>query len=70
VRADYWEQLTSEVKAPSRTRNRKTWQKKAGVRNEALDCEVYALHAARRLKTNLLQPAHWDAIEAGSGSAA
>lgn len=63
VRADYWEQLTSEVKAPSRTRNRKTWQKKAGVRNEALDCEVYALHAARRLKTNLLQPAHWDAIE-------
>lgn len=64
VRADYWEQLTSEVKAPSRTRNRKTWQKKAGIRNEALDCEVYALHAARRLKTNLMQPAHWDAIEA------
>ncbi|WP_284186387.1 phage terminase large subunit family protein [Zoogloea oryzae] len=65
VRPDYWEQLTSEVKAPSRiNRNRLTWQKKAGVRNEALDCEVYALHAARRLKTNLMQPGHWDAIEA------
>ncbi len=65
VRPDYWEQLVSEVKAPSRiNRNRKTWQKKAGIRNEALDCEVYALHAARRCKTNLMQPAHWDAIEA------
>jgi phage terminase large subunit GpA-like protein len=64
VRADYWEQLVSEVKAPSRlNRNRKTWTKKSGVRNEALDCEVYALHAARSLKTNLMHEAHWSAIE-------
>lgn len=64
VRADYWEQLVSEVKAPSRlNRNRKVWQKKAGVRNEALDAEVYALHAARAIKTHLLHEAHWDAIE-------
>ena len=38
--------------------------KKAGKRNEALDCEVYALHAARSLKTNLMRPAHWAAFEA------
>jgi phage terminase large subunit GpA-like protein len=60
VRPDYWEQLVSEVKAPSRfNRNRKTWTKKSGVRNEALDCEVYALHAARSVKTNLMHEAHW-----------
>lgn len=64
VRPDYWEQLTSEVKAPHRTmRNRKVWQKKSGVRNEALDCEVYALHAARSLKLNLLKEGHWADIE-------
>jgi len=64
VRPDYWEQLVSEVKAPSRTnRYRKAWQKLAGVRNEALDCEVYALHAARSLKTNLMRAIHWAAIE-------
>lgn len=64
VRADYWEQLVSEVKAPSRlNRNRKVWTKKSGVRNEGLDCEVYALHAARSLKTNLMHEAHWAAIE-------
>jgi phage terminase large subunit GpA-like protein len=64
VRPDYWEQLTSEVKAPSKAnRAKKTWQKKGGVRNEALDCEVYALHAARSLKTNLMHDAHWTALE-------
>lgn len=64
VRADYWEQLTSEVKAPSKAnRARKSWQKKGGARNEALDCEVYALHAARSLKTNLLHEAHWASME-------
>lgn len=64
VRPDYWEQLVSEVKAPSRlNRNRKAWQKKGGVRNEGLDAEVYALHAARALKTNLMHEAHWVAIE-------
>jgi phage terminase large subunit GpA-like protein len=65
VRADYWEQLVSEVKAPHRTvKGKKVWQKKAGVRNEALDSEVYALHAARALKTHLMKDAHWTAIEA------
>lgn len=65
VRTDYWEQITSEVKAPHRTvRNKKVWQKKSGVRNEALDCEVYALHAARSIKLNLWKEERWLAEEA------
>ncbi len=64
VRPDYWVQIVSEVKAPHRTiRGRKVWQKKSGVRNEALDCEVYALHAARSLKIHLWKESHWDARE-------
>ncbi|WP_220457695.1 hypothetical protein, partial [Vibrio marinisediminis] len=31
---------------------------------EALDCEVYALHAARVLRIQLKKPADWDNIEA------
>lgn len=64
VRSDYYDQITSEVKAPHRTiRNRKVWQKKAGVRNEALDGEVYALHAARSLKINLWKDRTWEVLE-------
>lgn len=64
VRSDYYAQITSEVKAPSRSlRHRKTWQLKAGQRNEALDCEVGALHAARALKIPLLKPSHWEQLE-------
>jgi phage terminase large subunit GpA-like protein len=33
------------------------------VRNEALDCEVYCLHAARSVKVHLMHEAHWTAIE-------
>ena len=64
VRPDYWEQLTSEIKAPHKTiKSRKVWQKRSGVRNEALDCEVYALHSAMSLKLHLLKPSHWNALE-------
>lgn len=64
VRTDYYEQITSEIKVPHRTvRNRKVWQKKSGVRNEGLDCEVYALHASRRLRVHLFKPAQWDDLE-------
>jgi phage terminase large subunit GpA-like protein len=64
VRPDYWEQLTSEIKAPHRTvKNKKVWQKKSGVRNEALDCEVYAFHAARSLKINLLKEYQWTELD-------
>ncbi|MNT35642.1 Phage terminase large subunit [compost metagenome] len=65
VRPDYWRQITAEVKAPSRRHHyRKVWQKKAGEPNEATDCETYALHAARSLKTHLLQEHDWAALDA------
>jgi phage terminase large subunit GpA-like protein len=65
IRPDWYEQITSEVKAPHRTvRNKKVWQKKAGVRNEALDTEVYGLHAARSLKINLWKEERWQVEEA------
>lgn len=64
VRADYWEQLTSEVKAPSRRlRGRMVWQLRSGRRNEVLDCEIYCMHAARALKTHIATPATWDLIK-------
>ena len=47
VRADYFNQITAEVKAPHRSmRGKRIWQKRAGAANEALDCGTYALHAA------------------------
>lgn len=64
TREDYWKQVTAEIKAPSKKlKGKKTWQKRSGRRNEALDCEVYALHAARSLKVHLMQPGAWDALE-------
>lgn len=63
VRGDYWQQIVSEVKVPHGPSRRLRWQKKGGQRNEALDCEVYALHAARSLKINLMREAHWQALE-------
>lgn len=59
VRPDYFEQLVSEVKAPARNSRKRVWQKKSSVRNEALDCEVYSLHAARSLKLHMWTPARW-----------
>lgn len=66
VRADYYEQLMSHVKAPHKSiRNKLVWQKKSGVRDEAGDCEVYALHAARHLKLHRYLPDAWDKLEQG-----
>lgn len=64
VREDYLAQLTAEVKVPGKRGGRPAWMKKAGARNEALDTEVYALHAARSLKTHLFTEAHWLAEQA------
>lgn len=63
VRDDYLRQLTSEVKF-ARRGSRPEWQLKSGERNEAFDCEVYALHAARRLRVHVLTEAEWVRIEA------
>ena len=68
VRADYFEQLTAEIKAPARNPTRRTsklmkvWQRKAGKRNEFLDCEVYALHAARALRLDTYTGPMWSAL--------
>lgn len=64
IRPDYFEQITNEVKVPHpKRRNVKVWQKKAGKPVEALDCEVYALHAARAAKVHLMNEAAWKALE-------
>jgi phage terminase large subunit GpA-like protein len=65
VRADYLEQFAAEVKVPVRgARGKRIWQTKKGVRNEVLDAEIYALHAARALKVHLAREAQWAALEA------
>jgi phage terminase large subunit GpA-like protein len=67
VRDDYWDQITAEVKAPNRRLGgKRTYMLKVGARNEALDCEVGAEHAARSLKLHVHSPAHWDAIESSA----
>jgi phage terminase large subunit GpA-like protein len=64
VRADYWEQVTAEVKAPSkRLKGALVWQCRSGRRNEATDCEVYALHAAMARKVHTFSRLKWDSIE-------
>ena len=64
VRPDYYDQITAEVKVPHKTvRGRMVWMCQAGRRNEATDCEVYALHAARSLKINLWRDDRWAAEE-------
>ncbi|MEG7523204.1 MAG: phage terminase large subunit family protein [Chromatiales bacterium] len=64
IRADYFEQITGEVKAPHRSiRNRRVWQQKSGRAVEGWDCEVYALHAARARRVHLLRSDQWDALE-------
>lgn len=67
IRSDYFTGVTAEIKAPKkgRPRNKLYWQEKPGVRNEPLDCEVYALHASRspRMKVNLMSEAQWAALE-------
>lgn len=65
VRPDYWDQITAEVKVPHKTvRGRMVWACQAGRRNEAGDCEVYALHAARSLKLYLWRDDRWEAERA------
>jgi phage terminase large subunit GpA-like protein len=64
ARTDYWSQVTAEVKAPSKKlRGTMVWQCRSGRRNEATDCEVYALHAAMARKFHTFSIPKWDAIE-------
>lgn len=64
VRSDYWDQLLGEVKAPHPSiRGRKIWQRRAGAAVEALDGEVYALHAARAIKAHVMPESRWVELE-------
>lgn len=64
VRADFYEQLLSEMKIPSRSNPRKReWKPRTDRRNEALDCTVYALYISRHLRLHIKRPAQWDVIE-------
>lgn len=67
VREDYCEQLLSERKVPKRKSGQYSdelvWQKVPGKRNEALDTEVYALHAARAVKVHLKSDADWTRLD-------
>lgn len=64
VRADYLAQFMSEVKVPVRGRKGiRVWQVKKGVRNEVLDAEIYALHAARSIKVHLAREMQWISLE-------
>lgn len=64
VRADFYEQLLSEIKIPSRTNPRKrAWKARTDRRNEALDCTVYAVYLSRHLRLHLRRPGQWDQDE-------
>ena len=63
VRTDYFDHMTAEAKVPGKL-GKKTWQRRAGRRSEAWDCEVYALHAARARRVHLFKPDDWKKMEA------
>jgi len=61
VRADFYEQLLSEIKVPSRTNpKRRVWKERTDRRNEVLDCTGYAIYLIRHLRLHVRKPAQWD----------
>jgi len=64
VRADFYEQLLSEIKIPSRANpKRRTWKARTDRRNEALDCTAYAVYLSRHLRLHLRRASQWDLDE-------
>lgn len=64
VRADFYEQMLSEIKIPSRTNpKRRAWKARTDRRNEALDCTVYAVYLSRHLRLHLRRAGQWDLDE-------
>jgi phage terminase large subunit GpA-like protein len=64
VRDDFYEQLLSEIKIPSRKNPAKReWKPRTDRRNEALDCTVYAIYLYRHKRLHLRKPAMWDVVE-------
>ena len=58
---DYLEQLTVEKWVPHKGKFR--WVNPPGARNEANDCEVYILHAARSQSVHRRSVAEWELIK-------
>lgn len=64
VRADFYEQILSEIKIPGRINPRiRTWKARTDRRNEALDCTAYAVYLSRHLRLHLRRPGQWDQDE-------
>lgn len=64
VRDDWFEQLLSEMKIPSRHNPRvREWTERTDRRNEGLDCTVLAVWLSRALGLHLKKPSQWEAIE-------
>lgn len=64
VRADFFEQLLSEMKIPHRLNPRKRyWKARTDRRQEGLDCCVYALYMSRALRLHLRRAVQWDIDE-------
>lgn len=64
VRADFYEQMLSEIKIPGRINpTKKRWKARTDRRNEALDCTNYAIYLCRHLKLHLRRPVQWDLAE-------
>jgi phage terminase large subunit GpA-like protein len=64
VRPDFYEQLLSEIKVPTRFNpKRRVWKKRTDRRNEALDTTVYALWLVHALGLHTKRPAWWDFLD-------
>lgn len=68
VREDYEEQLLSNTKKVNPRGNNIRYELTFGKRDEALDCEVLALHANRALRLQLWSPRLWTEAEAVIGN--
>jgi len=64
VRDDFYEQMLSEIKVPSRINPRiRVWKARTDRRNEVLDCTVYAIYLSRHLRLHLWRAGQWDLHE-------
>ncbi|HSD36097.1 MAG TPA: terminase gpA endonuclease subunit [Rhodocyclaceae bacterium] len=64
IRADFYEQLLSSMKIPSRINPRLSrWKDRTDRRHEVLDCTIYAVHLCRHLRLHLKKAWEWDVLE-------
>jgi terminase, large subunit len=63
--ADFYKQLTAESRVPVKTHmgDRYRWIKPGGVRNEKLDCTIYAIFAAHALDLHRYTDKMWSRLE-------